>query len=100
MDFIIQLNDKLPPPKVIELSIVKSEYCKNFIYPTPYEFHFSNMYSQWYRDNPTEYIQKMKGTDKDLAAHLLLPRKEELYYMGRVLMMFLMMYPMKYILTV
>lgn len=82
MDFIIQLNDKLPS-KGIELSIVKREYCKNFIYPTPYELHFSNMYLRWYRDNPIEYIEKMKGTDKDLAAHFVVTKKRGIILYGK-----------------
>lgn len=57
MDEIIFLNNKLPP-KGIEISVVRSEYCKNFVYPTPYELHFSNMHLSWYMSNPAEYIRK------------------------------------------
>lgn len=68
MNHIAELN-KIAPGKGIELSIVKEEYCRNFLYPTPFELHFSNAHLQWFIDNPTEYIDKMNGTDKDLAAH-------------------------------
>ena len=71
MNEIVKLNT-LAPKKGIELSIVKKSYCKEFLYPTPYELHFSNMHLQWFIDNPTEYISKMKGTDKDLAAHFMI----------------------------
>lgn len=74
MDEIVELN-KLAPAKGIELSIVKKEYCKDFLYPTPFELHFSNMHLQWFIENPTDYISKMKGTDKDLAAHFTIINK-------------------------
>lgn len=68
MNYIVDAN-KIAPGKGIELSIVKQKYCKHFVYPTPFELHFSNAHQQWFADNPADYIQKMKGTDKDLAAH-------------------------------
>ena len=71
MNEIVKLN-AMAPKKGIELSIVKKSYCKEFLYPTPYELHFSNMHLQWFIDNPTEYVAKMKGTDKDLAAHFMI----------------------------
>ena len=39
MDVIVALNDDAPA-KGIEMSLVKSEYCKNFVYPTPFDLHF------------------------------------------------------------
>ncbi len=68
MNYIVDAN-KIAPGKGIELSIVKQKYCKPFVYPTPFELHFSNAHKQWFADNPADYIQKMNGTDKDLAAH-------------------------------
>lgn len=57
------------PAKGIEMSIVLRDVCKPFVYPTPFELHFSERHIKWYSENPTDYVQKMKGTDKDLAAH-------------------------------
>lgn len=68
MNEVVELN-KSAPGKGIELSIVKKMYCQKFIYPTPFELHFSNMHLQWFMAKPADYISKMKGTDKDLAAH-------------------------------
>lgn len=68
MNRIVDVN-KIAPSKGIELSIVKQKYCKHFVYPTPFELHFSNAHLQWFKENPEDYIQKMKGEDKDLAAH-------------------------------
>lgn len=74
MNEVVELN-KLAPSKGIELSIVKKAYCKEFVYPTPFELHFSKMHLQWFIDNPEDYISKMKGTDKDLAAHFTIIKK-------------------------
>jgi predicted nucleotidyltransferase len=79
MDMTIEFN-KEAPPKGMELSIVKEEFLKPFAYPTPYELHFSLMHLDWYRSNPNEYIEKMKGTDKDLAAHVTV-----IYHRGKTL---------------
>ncbi|WP_242830075.1 aminoglycoside adenylyltransferase domain-containing protein [Butyrivibrio sp. XPD2002] len=68
MDMVTELNER-GPAKGLEMSIVTKDVCKPFVYPTPFELHFSVMHLGWYRDNPEDYIQKMNGTDKDLAAH-------------------------------
>ena len=68
MEEIIRLN-RMAPAKGLELSFVKKEYCKPFVYPTPFELHFSPAHLQWFLDRPEDYVQKMKGEDKDLAAH-------------------------------
>ncbi len=68
MDMVVELNAR-GPAKGIEMSIVTKDVCKPFVYPTPFELHFSMMHLGWYNSNPEDYIQKMNGTDKDLAAH-------------------------------
>ena len=57
------------PAKGIEMSIVAKDVCDPFVYPTPYELHFSGAHLSWYQDDPDTYVRKMNGTDKDLAAH-------------------------------
>lgn len=74
MDIVVELNAQAPA-KGIEMSIVTRDVCKPFVYPTPFELHFSAMHLGWYRNNPDNYIQKMNGTDKDLAAHFTIIRK-------------------------
>jgi hypothetical protein len=69
MDMVVELN-KEAPAKGIELSILKEAVCDPFVYPTPFELHFSITHLEWYRSNPDDYVEKMKGTDKDLAAHI------------------------------
>ena len=80
MDIVVALNEEAPE-KGIELSIVREEVCKPFVYPTPFELHFSIAHLKWYQSNPEEYVEKMKGTDKDLAAHftIIYHRGETLY---------------------
>lgn len=68
MDMVVELNTHAPE-KGIELSIVKMDVCKPFVYPTPFELHFSNAHLQWYKSNPMDYVEKMNGVDRDLAAH-------------------------------
>ena len=69
MDMVVSLNEEAPA-KGFELSIVEKSVCNPFVYPTPFELHFSIAHLDWYKNNPGDYIQKMKGTDKDLAAHI------------------------------
>lgn len=80
MDMVVELN-KEAPAKGIELSIVKENVCSPFVYPTPFELHFSITHLDWYMSNPDDYVEKMKGTDKDLAAHItiILHRGKTLY---------------------
>ena len=68
MDMVVELNCK-GPAKGIEMSVVKQSSCRPFEYPTPFELHFSVAHLDWYRSDPDDYISKMKGEDKDLAAH-------------------------------
>ena len=77
MDMVVELNT-YAPKKGIELSIVRKSVCKPFIYPTPFELHFSIAHLQWYKTNPTDYIDRMNGIDKDLAAHFTI-----IYYRGK-----------------
>ena len=74
MDMVVGFN-ALGPAKGIEMSIVLREVCKPFVYPTPYELHFSAGHLNWYKDDPDDYIREMNGTDKDLAAHFTIINK-------------------------
>ena len=74
LDMVVLFN-ALGPTKGIEMSIVRREVCKPFVYPTPFELHFSAGYLDWYKDDPDDYIREMNGTDKDLAAHFTIINK-------------------------
>ncbi|QTE68023.1 DUF4111 domain-containing protein [Clostridiales bacterium] len=73
-DMVVEFN-AIGPAKGIEMSIVLRDVCKPFVYPTPFELHFSAGHLNWYKDDPTEYIRRMNGTDKDLAAHFTIINK-------------------------
>lgn len=73
MNMVVTLNAE-GPAKGIEMSIVRREVCDPFVYPTPFELHFSVGCLNWYREDPEGFIQKMNGTDKDLAAHFTVIR--------------------------
>jgi predicted nucleotidyltransferase len=82
MDVIVDLNDNAPV-KGIEMSLVRSEHCRNFVYPTPFDLHFSNMHLNWYKSSPNEYIEKMNGTDHDLAAHFVITKNRGIVLYGK-----------------
>lgn len=79
MDMVVELN-RSAPAKGIELSILRESVCAPFVYPTPFELHFSVAHLNWYLSDPDGYIFNMKGTDKDLAAHATI-----LYHRGKAL---------------
>lgn len=68
MEDVVEMN-RAAPEKGIEMSVVRRADCREFVYPTPYELHFSPAHLDWFLREPQEYIRRMKGTDKDLAAH-------------------------------
>ena len=57
------------PPKGLEVSWVGLDVCRHFVYPTPFELHFSPMHIAWFFRDPDDYVKHMNGVDKDLAAH-------------------------------
>ena len=81
MDMVTELDASLPIGLSvdlhhggIEMSLVRKDVCKPFLYPTPFELHFSRGHLAWYRRDPDGYIRNMRGTDKDLAAHFTVIR--------------------------
>ena len=74
LEMVVEHNAR-GPAKGIEMSVVLRNVCKPFVYPTPYELHFSAGHLDWYKENPDEYIRELKGTDKDLAAHFTIISK-------------------------
>lgn len=60
----------LAPAKGLEFHVLRLSDTQHFRQPLPFDFHFSKMHFQNYLANPAHYIEKMHGTDPDLAAHL------------------------------
>lgn len=74
MKQVVRLNEQAPE-KGLELSIVLRKYCNPFLYPTPYELHFSPVHLEWFQKAPQDYVKHMNGEDKDLAAHFTMIRQ-------------------------
>ena len=74
MEMVVEYNG-LGPAKGIELSVVLRKVCRPFVYPTPYELHFSAGHLASYRQDPAAYIRRMHGDDRDLAAHFTIIRE-------------------------
>lgn len=68
IDALLKLENDWPA-KGIEMSVVLKKYCANFVYPTPFELHFSKMYTERCRQDRKTFCRAMHGTDRDLAAH-------------------------------
>lgn len=76
---LVRLNAEAPA-KGFELSVVRRAVCAPFVYPTPYELHFSNAYLDRVKSEPERYIAEVVGCDRDLAAHFTI-----IGHYGRVL---------------
>ena len=74
LEMVVDLSAQ-GPAKGIEMSVVLRDACKPFVYPTPYELHFSAGHLAAYREDPEGYIRRMQGDDKDLAAHFTILQK-------------------------
>ncbi|WP_445323508.1 aminoglycoside adenylyltransferase domain-containing protein [Paenibacillus sp. FSL R7-0179] len=64
---IVAFHDSLPNKRGVELSIVLKTYLHNFVYPTPFEFHFSEAHLERYRTDENYLCGGFE--DADLAAH-------------------------------
>ncbi len=80
MDGLIKLDARLPigcgdvRHGGFELSVVTQNACAPFVYPTPFELHYSRGHRASFIADPDGYMRKMRGTDKDLAAHFTVIR--------------------------
>lgn len=81
MQALLPLNAEAPA-KGIEMSIVTEAAVKPFQYPAPFVLHFSPMHLDRFRQDPGGYVQQMKGTDPDLAAHCTVLRQRGIRLLG------------------
>ena len=63
------------PQKGFEMSVVLAEYCRNFVYPTPFELHYSEVYRQDTVNDIEAFCERMHGKDHELAAHFTVIRE-------------------------
>lgn len=73
------------PKKGFEMSVVLQDYCENFVYPTPYELHFSNSLLQQYLENPLSLCCDGFKMDCDLAAHFTVIRDNGIVVCGKAI---------------
>lgn len=79
------LLDRTPdaPEKGFEMSVVLSDVCKNFVYPTPFELHFSNAYLDVCRTDAEGYCRAPHGCDPDLAGHFAVTKAVGVAWHGK-----------------
>ena len=61
--------EKYAPEKGFEMSVVLKKHCLEFVYPTPFELHYSVAYRKDALDDSRRFAESMHGADYDLAAH-------------------------------
>ncbi|MFD1776220.1 aminoglycoside adenylyltransferase domain-containing protein [Paenibacillus rhizophilus] len=64
---LLALHDELPNRRGIELSIILESCLTDFVYPTPFEFHYSDYHREKYRTDENYICGGFE--DADLAAH-------------------------------
>lgn len=65
----LERNRFLFPGKGVEMSVVLYRHCRHFVYPTPYELHYSQAHEADYLLSRDKYCDDSCGVDYDLAAH-------------------------------
>ncbi|BBI33547.1 aminoglycoside adenylyltransferase domain-containing protein [Cohnella abietis] len=75
---LINIEDEQKVIKGFELSIVLEEYAVDFVYPTPFEFHYSSFHREKYKTDENYFCGG--DNDPDLAAHFVVT-----YHRGIVL---------------
>lgn len=81
LDMVLQ-STRDAPAKGVELSIVREDVCNPFVYPTPFELHYSIAHDAACRADPAAYIRTMRGTDRNLAAHITVLRHRGIVLYG------------------
>ena len=71
------------PEKGLEMSVVLEDVCRNFVYPTPYELHFSNAHLYHYTEDADSYCEILTGNDPDLAGHFAVTRAAGIAWYGK-----------------
>jgi hypothetical protein len=69
------------PPKGVEMSIVIEEYLNNFVYPTPFELHYSKDWHERYINEEVDYSEQR--SDEDLASHFVITKMRGVCLFGK-----------------
>ncbi len=68
-------------PKGIEMSIVLGKYLRDYVFPTPYELHYSPGWDERYRNGEVDFSDNR--TDEDLVAHAMITRERGITLYGK-----------------
>lgn len=71
------------PPKGLEMSVLLRKNCRPFVYPTPFELHFSNLHKPGFIRDISGYCRTLHGSDSDLAAHITVINRTGIVLWGR-----------------
>lgn len=82
IDFTITHLLPSAPKKGIEFHILVLNETRKEEESFRFDCHFSNVHLNQYLENPSRYIEKMSGEDKDLAVHLTLINEKGLVLYG------------------
>ncbi len=69
------------PPKGIEMSIILGKYLRDYVFPTPYELHYSPGWDERYRNGEVDFSDNR--TDEDLVAHAMITRERGITLYGK-----------------
>lgn len=72
---VLTALEQYAAPKGFEMSVVLDEHCRSFVYPTPFELHYSENYRQDAAEDIGAFCGRMHGKDHDLAAHFTVIRE-------------------------
>jgi GNAT superfamily N-acetyltransferase/predicted nucleotidyltransferase len=75
----LTLSDKFH--QNIELSVVTDEVLEKFMYPTPFEFHYSDDHKEAFASDTVDL--STNRTDHDLAAHFVIAKKYGITLFGK-----------------
>lgn len=80
IDYLLKQYEN-SPAKGIEMSIVLEEYLKNFVYPTPFELHYSNDWYEQYESGKVDYSKQ--SFEEDLAVHFVITMNRGVCLFGK-----------------
>ncbi|MFF2479971.1 aminoglycoside adenylyltransferase domain-containing protein [Paenibacillus sp. NPDC058071] len=80
---LLKLHESMPKERGIELSIILESYLKDFVYPTPFEFHYSDYHRKRYQTDENYICGGFE--DPDLAAHIVVTYHRGIALYGKAL---------------
>lgn len=80
---LLKLHESLPNERGIELSVILESYLKDFVYPTPFEFHYSDYHRERYQTDENYICGGFE--DPDLAAHIVVTYHRGIELYGKAL---------------